>query len=222
MPSCAIIRPMSQTYPISLLLTDKPVLVVGGGEVATRKVRGLLDTGARITVVAPVVTPEIEELASQDLCAWQNRTYVTHDLDEVTLVFVCTNDAAINQQVFDEATERRLLVNVADKPELCSFYLPSVLRRGMLSIAVSTEGSSPLTARRIRERLETQFGRELEAYLQLLKSWRHKAITTLSEEQRERFWQRASEGQVYELIDQGELEQAEALLSSLYSELLSE
>lgn len=213
---------MSHTYPISLVLAHKAVLVVGGGEVATRKVKGLLACDVLVTVVSPEVTQELKQLASLGQFQWLQRRYESSDLDGTTLVFVCTDDSGLNTRISQEATQRQLLVNVADAPELCSFYLPSVLRRGMLSIAVSTEGSSPLTARRIREDLETQFDDAIGRYLELLQSWRPKVTATLSEDARLLFWQRASDGSVYGLMQESKREQAEELLSALYKELLGQ
>lgn len=206
---------MSPVYPISLVLTHQPVLVVGAGDVATRKVTGLLHCEARVTVVGPEASPEIVRLATQGLCAWHKRDYQTADLDDVQLVFVCTSKRAVNEQVFEEATARGLLVNVADCPELCSFHLPSVMRRGRLSLAVSTEGSSPLTARRIREELEGCFGDEMAEYLDLLHSWRARISTELPESKRLLFWQQVSESPVYEQVKRAEIAQAEATLEAL-------
>ena len=186
---------------------------------ATRKVKGLLECGALVTVVSPTLTPELQELVGQSLCQWKEKTYDNTDLNEVMLVFACTGSREVNARISEDATKRQLLVNVADCPDLCSFYLPSVLRRGMLSIAVSTEGSSPLTARHIRENLEEQFDDAMGTYLELLQSWREKITTTLPPEKRLLFWQQASEEQIYELVKQNQLTQAEAILNVLYTSL---
>jgi precorrin-2 dehydrogenase/sirohydrochlorin ferrochelatase len=201
------------------VLANTPVLVVGGGAVAARKVKGLLLCEARVTVVSPELCPELRQLQQQQHCRWLARTYESADLVGVTLVFVCTSNEELNVRISQEAAQRRLLVNVADRPELCSFYLPSVLRRGMLSIAVSTEGSSPLTARRIREELEQHIDQGIEDYLALLQSWRTKLTTTLSAQKRQLFWEHATEGQVYELLKQGRAQEAEEVLDALYREL---
>lgn len=211
---------MSQTYPISLVLTGKAVLVVGGGEVATRKVKGLLECGARVTIVSPDLTPELKQLAQQGSCIWCEKTYETVDLDDVSLVFACTSDEAVNKRISQDAAQQKLLINVADCPELCSFYLPSVLQKGRLSIAVSTDGSSPITARRIRERLEEKIDEEIAVYLDLLQSWRERVMSSpLSAEKRQIFWERVSEGQVYELVKSGNNAEAEILLSKTFEEL---
>jgi len=209
---------MAKTYPVSLVLADKAVLVVGGGEVATRKVKGLLDSGARITVVSPQVAPELMQLIEQGVCLWLEKTYEPTDLEGIKLVFACTSDEELNARISEDATARHLLVNVADRPELCSFYLPSVFRRDKLSVAISTEGSSPAAARRIRKDLEEYLDEEIGLYLQLMQAWRKKVIETLSPEKRRLFWQKVEEEQIYELITCGQSEQAKAKLSQIFEE----
>ena len=142
------------TYPVSLVLQDRAALVVGGGAVATRKVEGLLAAEAAVTVVAPEVTDALRALADAGRCAWRAKAYDADDLHGADIVFVATDDEDVNARAYRDASEAHLMVNVADRPELCTFFLPSVLRRGKLSIAVSTEGASPLTARRLRKELE--------------------------------------------------------------------
>jgi len=210
---------MPKTYPISLVLAGKAVLVVGGGRVAARKVRGLEHCGAQITVVSPELSPELAELCEAGLCRWVEKAYEASDLDGAELVFACTDDEATQQSVSADAAERQLLVNVADRPELCTFFLPSVLRRNNLSIAVSTDGSSPLTARLIRESLEKHVDDEIGDYLDLLQLWRPRVLAALPAEKRKLFWQRAHDGQVYEHVKLGQLEQAHAELSRLFEEL---
>lgn len=135
------------TYPVSLVLQDRAALVVGGGAVATRKVEGLLPAGAHVTVVAPEVTEALRALADAGRCAWRAKAYDAADLSGADIVFVATDDEDVNAQAYRDASGAHLMVNVADRPELCTFFLPSVLRRGKLSIAVSTEGASPLCIR---------------------------------------------------------------------------
>jgi len=210
---------MSKTYPISLLITGKPVLVVGGGVVAARKVKGLTESGAQITVVSPEVCEELDQLIKQGACRWLERNYETADLEGMELVFACTNDEALNVRISAEAGVRRILVNVADRPELCTFFLPSVLRRGDLSIAVSTDGCSPLTARLIRESLESHVDDAMGAFLEVLHSWRPQVQEKLPPEKRMLFWEGAHNGQAYQFIKQGQREQAEAVLAQLFKEL---
>lgn len=156
---------MSNLYPIYLDLTDRGVLVVGGGKVATRKIQGLAESGASVTVVAPMVCSELEGVASASSVNILRREYRAGDLQGKWLVVAATDDAALNRAVAEDAARARVLCNVVDEPALCSVQVPSVLRRGLLQIAVSTGGASPALARKIRLGLEQVFG---EAYEQLL------------------------------------------------------
>ena len=231
---------MSRTYPIALVLDDKDVVVIGGGAVAWRKVVGLLECGARVMVVAPELCPELELLAAggdrreggcregdrreggcrEGGCQLLSRPYESGDLAGASLVFACTDNYETNARVAADAVALGVPVNVADCPELCSFYLPSVLRRDALSIAVSTDGSSPLAARLIREELEGVMGPEVDTFVELLRRWREKALAELPAQQRAAFWQAVADTEVYSLVRQGKLQQAETLLSSLYENLL--
>ena len=204
------------TYPVSLVLQDRAALVVGGGAVATRKVEGLLAAEAAVTVVAPEVTDALRALADAGRCAWRAKAYDADDLHGADIVFVATDDEDVNARAYRDASEAHLMVNVADRPELCTFFLPSVLRRGKLSIAVSTEGASPLTARRLRKELEERIPGGFEAYLNLLAAWRPRAIAALPDETaRYRFWQQATDGRVQRLVQAADEEAAERLLEEL-------
>lgn len=208
------------TYPVSLVLEGRAVLVVGGGAVATRKVEGLLPTGAVITVVSPQLTDALNALVNDGRCAWRSKAYDAADLAGADLVFVATDDETVNAQAYSDATRAHLLVNVADRPELCSFYLPSVLRRGKLSIAVSTEGSSPLSARRLRDECAALVPDKFEDYLELLGEWRPRVIAALPDErERYRFWEQATDGQVLALVERGEVPAADMLLEGILVEL---
>ena len=206
---------MAKTYPVSLVLEGKRAVVVGGGSVATRKVRGLLECEALVTVVAPVASPEVQDLADGVRCTWHAKPYESADLDEADIVFAATDDEDVNRRVYNDATAARLMVNVADRPEVCTFFLPSVLRRGKLSIAVSTEGASPLSARHIREGLEDQFGEEYGPYLELLASWRPRVCAALPPERHYAFWEQATDGRVLAALTAGNTAEAEALLEQL-------
>ena len=162
---------MGALYPIFADLTGRPVLVVGGGAVAVRKVAALHAAGAGVTVVALHARREIAQLAAGGDVELLERAFVPADLDGKWLVVAATDDCELNGRIFREASARRILCNVVDLPDLCTFHVPAVVRRGLLQIAVSTGGASPAMARRIRERLEGEFGAEygplLEALLDL-------------------------------------------------------
>ncbi len=155
-------------YPVFLDLAGKPCLVVGGGEVAAGKVSGLLDAGARVVVVSPGIAGTLARLVATGAVAHRARELREEDLDGMALVIAATDRPEVNSAACLAARRRRILVNVVDTPSECDFYTPAVVRRGALQIAVSTEGKSPVLARRIREELEARFGPEYARYLEIL------------------------------------------------------
>lgn len=143
---------MPFTYPVMLDLGDVPVLLVGGGVIATRKAEGLVAAGAALTVVAPLVRPELAAMARRV----EVRPYRASDIDGHRLVMTATDDPAVNAQVGRDATAVGVWVNSADDPPNCSFILPAVTRRGPVTVAVGTDGSSPALARTLRDRIAAQ------------------------------------------------------------------
>ena len=138
-------------YPVMLDLTDRPCLVVGGGAVAERKIMGLIEAHARVTVVTPSLTHALLAMATEARLHWRPREYAQGDAADFALVMVATDDARVNVAVAAECRERGIWVNCADDPDRCDFILPSVLRRGAVTVAVSTGGQSPTLARLLRE-----------------------------------------------------------------------
>ncbi|MBN1865811.1 bifunctional precorrin-2 dehydrogenase/sirohydrochlorin ferrochelatase [Candidatus Sumerlaeota bacterium] len=151
---------MNRLYPIFLKVEGLPCLVVGGGRVATRKVGGLVECGARVRVVAPEASDEIARLATSGGVEWSRKAFEREDLSDARVVIVATNDPEVNSAVRREARARGVLCNVVDEPDLCDFYMPAIVRRGDLKIAVSTNGRSPELAKAIRALLERRFGEE--------------------------------------------------------------
>jgi precorrin-2 dehydrogenase/sirohydrochlorin ferrochelatase len=146
-----------KTYPIYLIgMERRRVVVVGGGSVAARKVEGLLEAGAQVTVISPILTPELGALAEARRIAVIGRPYRQGDLAGAFLVIAATNDADVNQAVWREAEQCGCLVNVVDEPTHCNFITPAIVRRGEVTLAISTGGASPALARRLREQLEAQ------------------------------------------------------------------
>jgi siroheme synthase-like protein len=135
-------------------LAGRPCVVIGGGAVAERKVRLLLDAGACVTVVSPALTSGLAALAATDGVRHLARPYRAGDLRGAVLAFAATGDPVVSAAVSLEGRRRRVWVNAADDPVHCDFILPSVLRRGRLTVAVSTGGASPAVARAVREELE--------------------------------------------------------------------
>jgi len=158
--------------PVFLDLTRRPVLVVGGGLVAQRKVLALLNAEADVTLISPSVTDALLQLAADRRIRHLRRECVIGDVDGQALVFACTGDRALDERLAERARALGIPINVADEPELCTFIAPSVIRRGDLQIAISTSGASPAMARRLRERLEREFGEEHAAALELMRAAR--------------------------------------------------
>jgi len=153
-------RVVSGYYPVYLDVRGRRCVVVGGGEVALRKVRMLLDHGASVEIVSPELCPDLGQLVDEGQLQVTGREYRPGDLEGAFVVIAATNDASTNEQAAAEATERGILINVVDVPGLSNFIVPSYLRRGAVTVAVSTGGKSPALARRIRRELEKKFGDE--------------------------------------------------------------
>lgn len=159
-------------YPLFVSLAERVCLVVGGGQVAERKIRTLLEHGATVRVVAQHLTPWLQTQAQRQAIVLVGEHYETGHLDEVDLVFVATDDTSLNQRIAAEAYGKRLWCNMASDPRLGSCVVPAIVERGPLTIAVSTGGGSPASARLIRAKLERDFGPEWAPLLVLLGSIR--------------------------------------------------
>ncbi|GJM38613.1 MAG: precorrin-2 oxidase [Acidimicrobiales bacterium] len=156
---------MNAAYAVNLDLTGRPVLVVGGGRVASRKIAGLLRAGAVVTVVAPDAIPEISD--DPDV-RWYARPYQRGEVASYRLAITATDDADVNAQVAADAETAGVFVNSADDPENCSFTLPAVARHGDVQVAISTNGRSPALARWLRKRHERELSAGYDQLLDLL------------------------------------------------------
>jgi precorrin-2 dehydrogenase/sirohydrochlorin ferrochelatase len=145
-------------YPLFLDLTDRPVVVIGAGGVAARKIRTLLTAKARVTVISPEANATIRRLARSKRIRWVRRPYRQGDLRGASLVIAATNDLAVNESVCAEAKRLRVLVNCIAPPSAGNFIVPSHVRRGGISLAISTGGASPAFAKRLRRDLERFLG----------------------------------------------------------------
>jgi len=155
-------------YPIFFNLQSKRGVIVGGGKVALRKVKMLLDCGADVTVVSPKPCPEIVKLSKDGSIHLIQRDYEAGDLKHAVIAMVCTDMKKINRKVADEAKKAGVLVNVADNSQASDFIIPSFFRRGNLTVAVCTSGVSPAFARKIRAKLEKSFGEEYAFLLSIV------------------------------------------------------
>lgn len=161
-------------YPVFLNIEDQPVVVIGGGEVALRKINDLLPAKAIIKIIAPEIHPEIESLSSEykNRITLLKREYQTGDIDGAILIFSATDSAEVNNAVFKESAQKGILINSADDPVNSSFYVPSHIRKGDLHIAVSTGGASPAMAASLRRKIQEQMPDNIEEILNALKEAR--------------------------------------------------
>jgi precorrin-2 dehydrogenase / sirohydrochlorin ferrochelatase len=158
---------MESYYPIMLKLAGKKVVVVGGGRVAKRKISSLIATKANITVVAPKISMEIQQLVESGKIDWLAKSFSIEDIEGAFLVFAATNEKDLNRKIKD-AAEVCTLVTIADDPAGSDFHVPAKVQRGRLTVAVSTGGASPTLARKIRSQLEQEFDERYEDYLNFL------------------------------------------------------
>ncbi len=165
-------------YPVALDLVDKPVLVVGGGAVAEGKVDGLLEAGARVTVVSPTLTGRLLGMAAQGRFAWRKRPFEVADVEGAWIVIAATDDTAVNARVADAARAAGRLVNAVDDVPNCDFIATSIVRRGDVQISISTGGGSPAMARWLREQLDAALPAELGELLDALSEVRAKLKAT--------------------------------------------
>lgn len=168
---------MNPLFPIFVKLHNRHVLVVGGGYVGWEKLQALMANSpeATITIVAPQIRPEIVAAANQNKqIGLVHENYDKKFLENIDLVLAATNDKAVNKQVYEDCQSRKIWINVADTPELCDFYLSSVVKKGDLKIAISTNGKSPTLAKRLRAMLEEIIPDSIQDTLDNLQSIRNK------------------------------------------------
>lgn len=196
--------------PIFADLKRRPVLVVGGGEVAARKVDLLQRAGAEIRIVAQSLSPELEQQSLKGEVLWLGAAFDPRQLDEVFLAIAATDDTALNAEVFSEADKRRVLANVVDDQPRCSFIVPSIIDRSPLVVAVSSSGQAPVLARMLREKLEALLPACLGQMAELAGRWRGRVkqkLTSIGE--RRRFWEKTLSGRFSTLVANGQAGQAE-------------
>ena len=203
-------------YPLCLEMTARRCLVVGGGPVAERKVAGLLESGARLTVVSPSGTDRLRDWSRADRVRLLLREYAASDLRGHSIVFVATDDGRVNADVARDARAAGVLVNAADDPAHCDFILPAVLRRGELTVAVSTGGASPALARTVRDELDAYLDREDYTALARVAADARRALRDRGARAPWERWRAALGGEVRELVRADRLDAArERLLDGL-------
>ena len=206
-------------YPIMMNLEGKQIIVVGGGRVALRKINGLRESGAYITVISPILENELKKLAENGNISWIEEEFDESLLDlspEAVLVFGTTDQREVNLRIQTASTKRKIPCNIADVPDLCTFIVPAVITQGDLIISVSTGGSSPALARRIREDLEKVFGPEYAVMTRLMGGLRKQILSTgsSSDENRKLFLE-IVDSEMLDALRQNDKEKAFAILKAI-------
>ena len=205
--------------PIFVTIRNKSCVVIGGGLVATRKVNSLLESGANITVVSPVITAEIKQQIVSKEIVHHAREFVESDLEGAYLVFAATDNREVNRNIGDLAQAQHQLVNIADDPDNCNFVLPSVLDRSPVVIAVSTGGASPVLARQLRMQLEAMIPSACGRLAGITEEYREKVKRFFPKQiQRKQFWENALKGPVSELVYAGQEDSAREQLDEMLAQ----
>jgi len=172
---------MNKNYPIMLDLTGRSCLVVGGGKVAARKIKTLLHSGAKVTVISPQAVPSVAQWSEEARITWHQEEYVSQDVRDYAFVFAATNRPEVNLAVYEAVQKHGGWINIIDRPDLCNFTVPASVHRGKLVISVSTSGASPGLSRQIRKKMEEDYGSEYEGYVNFLADVRELVMTEIAE-----------------------------------------
>ena len=201
-------------FPVFLDLKQRRCLLVGGGDVATRKGRLLAKAGAILRVVAPQISSELRELVQQCQGEIHLREYQATDVDDCVIAIAATDIDSLNQIISEDAKAKNIPVNVVDSPALCTYITPAIIDRSPLVIAISSGGESPVLARLIRAKLETLIPNSYGKLAQFASRWRERIKNRFADtDQRRRFWEKILQGPAAELVFNGQDAQAEKLLS---------
>ena len=199
--------------PIFAEVKDRPVLVIGGGEIAARKITFLLRAEAKVQIVAETLMPELAEKVEREEIQWRATVFEEQQLDDVFLVIAATEDDELNQRVYVAANARYRLVNVVDNQALCSFVFPSIVDRSPLLVAISSSGKAPVLSRILREKIEALLPTNLGRLAETASYWRHHIKTHLkTTAERRRFWERVFTGRFASLMLAGNKDEAEKVL----------
>ena len=203
-------------YPVFLNLQGRLCVVIGGGTIAQDKVKALLEAEAQVTIVSPGLTPALQDLAWQGRIQHLARAYEPGDLAGAFIAISATDDSAINALVWHEAEERGIPVNVVDDLAHCNFIAPSIMRRGDLTIAVSTSGKAPAVAVRLRQQLEQMIGPEYERFLELAGTLRAPLAKRYPDfNDRKELWYRLVDSDVFDLLRAGDEQAARQRIAEI-------
>ncbi|RID87434.1 siroheme synthase [Peribacillus asahii] len=206
---------MVNYYSAMLNLSGKKAVVIGGGAVAARKILTLLEADAEVTVISPELHESIREVFLAKKIIWKQKRFEPDDLQDFFLIIAATNQSAINVQVYESANSQQL-INLVDRPDLSNFIVPASLRRGALTISVSTSGASPGLARKIKQDLAKEYDEVYEEYLLFLEQSRKRVIEEVADSTiRRQMLQGLLEPQFLELTRQANYKEREARLLQL-------
>lgn len=212
---------MAQYFPIFLNLKQQPCLVIGAGAVAVSKVASLVKAGAVVTVVAPEALTDIRAWHQERRIQWKRRRFRKTDLDGALLTIAATGDIALNHRIHGLATKQHKLVNAVDDSEHCNFIFAAVAEAGPLRVAVSSSGTSPTLAGRLRDRIQRDLLRGETALLaEYLGMWRPKAKKHLNSlTDMKRFWRRVLDSEIPRLLAARQPEEADRLMQNLIDDI---
>jgi precorrin-2 dehydrogenase/sirohydrochlorin ferrochelatase len=203
-------------YPAYLDLRERPCLVIGGGGVAERKALALLEAGASVTIISPMLTSKLHELSDSGKITYLEKQYDEKDISVAFLVIAATDSAEVNTLVASACRKKHVLVNVATPPEESNFIVPSVVERGDLLIAISTSGTSPALAKKVRQDIEQRYGTEYEIFLEKLSAIRKRVLEEIPHESKRRqVFQAIVDSDVIDLIRQGKTHAAELRMAEI-------
>ncbi len=206
-------------FPIFLDIENQKVIIVGGGEVAERKIRNLLIYGCRIYMISPHLTPHLQQLVAKGKIRHVSYESLGTFMNDALMVIVATDDPEVNSQIASQTKEHGLLVNVVDQPGDCNFIMPSIVKRGDLQIAISTAGKSPALAKKIRKEMEVMFGPEYGSLIELLGIIRIKLLSRGQPSAKNKIiFQKLVDSNLLQLIKEGNWNGVRATIKSILGE----
>ncbi|MFW5789788.1 MAG: precorrin-2 dehydrogenase/sirohydrochlorin ferrochelatase family protein [Bacillota bacterium] len=192
--------------PAFLNVEDMKVVVVGGGSVARRKIRGLIDSGAEIVIISPEIKNELREMVEAGILEWKPKRYEYGDLEGFWLVIAATSDSGVNYQVYQEAKDLTQLYNIADRPDLSTFHTAAQVKQGDLQIAISTGGKAPALSGQIRRELEEKFGESFKEYLDFAGEVREWLLVNADVKERRRILRKIASREILDWLMTGDLD----------------
>ncbi len=204
---------MPSYYPAFINVSDRTCVVVGGGSVGEEKVKKLLECGAKVRVISPVITKTLSNLQAEGKIEWWQREYQVNDLADAFIAVSATGVHSVDLDISEECSQRNILLNVVDVTHLCTFIVPSIATRGDVTVATSTGGMSPALARTFREKLQESTILEY-ADLSNILSWARKVVKEREWDIEPGYWQNCIHEELLRLVQSGQEEEAKVMLMS--------